>query len=369
MMMMKQHGFSNNMATGKMMMKSNATPVTTFLTRNRRCMVSTHYLSKSRNDHIRCISSSSSSWSSSSSSKDGTGGNVEDLEKMVLCDVIQGPSLLRTPHARPHPSLLFLPGLRSLPFWTNSDSTRVAYNDPTVQYVIQLLEENVDEIRKEYLTVAPNIPSDYHPQQQDMMKTKPTDTGGNGSSVMDPQHASLHQGNTPWKWHSYLTKGHVQGPFVQSFPYTSKILQQLRNDGILFEGTPFGFAFFSTLGPQSKIAPHTAPMNLRLRIHLPLIVPKKKNGDDDNNTNDNGDDDKNKKSLLGIRVGFQEREWILDKAIVFDDSYEHEVWNDHESESRVLLLVDIWHPDITLEEKTSIIQLFQQARLDGLWKR
>ena len=29
-------------------------------------------------------------------------------------DVIQGPSLLRTPAARPHPSLLFLPGLRSL---------------------------------------------------------------------------------------------------------------------------------------------------------------------------------------------------------------------------------------------------------------
>lgn len=49
-------------------------------------------------------------------------------------------------------------------------------------------------------------------------------------------------------------------------------------------------------------------MNLRLRIHLPLITPT-----------GNG--------KCGIRVGSQKRSWINGKAIVLDDSYEHEVWN------------------------------------------
>jgi Aspartyl/Asparaginyl beta-hydroxylase len=269
-----------------------------------------------------------------------------------MCDVIQGPSLLRTPYARPNPSLLILPGLRSLPFWTSPDHTKVAYGDPTVQYVVQLLEEHADRIRDEYLHVAPTIPSDYQ------------ETGGNTGSG-DQQHVSLHQGSTPWKWHSYLTKGHVQGPFVQSFPVTSSILQQLRSEGILFEGTPFGFAFFSTLGPESTIAPHTAPMNLRLRIHLSLTVPNTTTMSASNQK----DDDDDSSLLYGIRVGIQERTWIPNKALVFDDSYQHEVWNHHTTDSRVILLVDIWHPDIPHDERTSIVQLFQQARLDGLWKR
>ena len=277
-----------------------------------------------------------------------------------MCDVIQGPSLLRTPYARPNPSLLILPGLRSLPFWTSPDYTKVAYGDPTVQYVVQLLEENADRIRDEYLQVAPTIPSDYQ-----------ENGGGGGGGSGDQQHVSLHQGATPWKWHSYLTKGHVQGPFVQSFPTTSSILQQLRSEGILFEGTPFGFAFFSTLGPQSTIAPHTAPMNLRLRIHLSLTVPTSATTMKTTTTfSEKKDNDENQSSLLyGIRVGIQERTWIPDKALVFDDSYQHEVWNHHTTDSRVILLVDIWHPDIPHEERTSIVQLFQQARLDGLWKR
>ena len=51
-----------------------------------------------------------------------------------------------------------------------------------------------------------------------------------------------------------------------------------------------------------------------------------------------------------------------------DDSYDHEVWN-RTDQNRVLLLIDIWHPDISPHEKKEIIQMFQTARLQGLWKR
>lgn len=42
---------------------------------------------------------------------------------------------------------------------------------------------------------------------------------------------------------------------------------------LLLPGTPFSFSFFSTLYPGSQIAAHTGPCNLRIRCHLPLIVP------------------------------------------------------------------------------------------------
>lgn len=36
------------------------------------------------------------------------------------------------------------------------------------------------------------------------------------------------------------------------------------------------------------------------------------------------------------------------KCLVFDDCYEHEVWNKTDKE-RVLLLFDLWHPDLVEE--------------------
>jgi aspartate beta-hydroxylase len=202
-----------------------------------------------------------------------------------------------------------------------------------VTQVVQHLESHVDTIRDEYLKVAPTLKSDY----------EDTDMKG------------LHQGE--WEWYSYLNKGSVQGNFALQFPNTSKVLQQLRDDHLMFEGTPFGFSFFSTLHGNASIQAHTAPMNLRLRIHLPLIVPSESENYSDEDA-----------IPCGMRVGPIVRPWIQDKALVFDDAYDHEVWN-RTNQKRVLLLVDIWHPDIMLAEKQEIVQIFQNAKQQGLWKR
>ena len=143
------------------------------------------------------------------------------------------------------------------------------------------------------------------------------------------------------------------------FPETAKILHQLREEHLLFEGTPFGFCFFSNLHGQASIQAHTSPMNLRLRIHLPLIVPEATIS-----TNELGMEEPD----CAIRVGTITRPWNLDKALVLDDSYNHQVWN-RTNEERVVLLVDIWHPDISLAEKQHIVEMFQEARQQGLWRR
>jgi aspartate beta-hydroxylase len=117
-------------------------------------------------------------------------------------------------------------------------------------------------------------------------------------------------------------------------------------------GTPFGFCFFSTLHAKSSIKPHSGPMNLRLRLHLPLVVPKH----DATNVNT--------RPMTGIRVADQVREWHEGSSLVLDDSYVHEVWNDSD-ESRVLFLLDLWHPDVQLQEREKIVNMFEFARDKG----
>lgn len=90
-------------------------------------------------------------------------------------------------------------------------------------------------------------------------------------------------------------------------------------------------AMFSLLKPNTRIPPHVGVSNVRLVTHVPLIVP----------------------DGCGFRVGNETREWVPGKAWVFDDTIEHEAWNDSDK-LRVVLIFDIWHPHITPSERAMI---------------
>jgi aspartyl/asparaginyl beta-hydroxylase (cupin superfamily) len=90
-------------------------------------------------------------------------------------------------------------------------------------------------------------------------------------------------------------------------------------------------AMFSLLKPRTRIPPHNGVTNVRLVTHLPLIVPEG----------------------CGFRVGNETREWVPGKAWVFDDTIEHEAWNDSDK-LRVVLIFDIWHPALTPAERSMI---------------
>lgn len=91
-------------------------------------------------------------------------------------------------------------------------------------------------------------------------------------------------------------------------------------------------AMFSALAPRTHIPAHTGESNARLVVHLPLIVPEK---------------------CGTLRVGFEEREWKVGEALIFDDSIEHEAWNNSD-ELRVVLLFDIWHPALSLKDREMV---------------
>ena len=95
-------------------------------------------------------------------------------------------------------------------------------------------------------------------------------------------------------------------------------------------------AMFSILKPGVTIPPHTGATNARLVVHLPLIIPEK----------------------CGFRVGNETREWVPGKAWVFDDTIEHEAWNNSDK-TRVILIFDIWNPYLNEAERELIPVLIQ----------
>jgi Aspartyl/Asparaginyl beta-hydroxylase len=255
-----------------------------------------------------------------------------------MSNVVKGPSLILTSLHRPEPTLMILPGLRSLPFWTNRDG-QVAYQDPQVTNIVNHLQLHVSSIRDEYLTVSPSLSSSDYDKSKTSTKSSGVEHGTDGS---------LHTGS--WDWHSYLLHGQVQKPFTEQFPITTRVLGDIGAD--LFDQTPFGFCFFSKLSAKSTIQPHTSPINFRLRIHLPLIVPSPESSSAAT------------VPQIGIRVGPSTQAWVPNQAMVLDDSYDHEVWNQSEEE-RVILLVDIWHPDVRTQERKELREMFLHAQQKG----
>lgn len=87
------------------------------------------------------------------------------------------------------------------------------------------------------------------------------------------------------------------------------------------------------------IPPHTGSTNARLVAHLPLIVP----------------------GPAGFRVGNETRECTIGEAWAFDDTIEHEAWNDAD-ETRVILIFDIWNPLLSAPEREMICVLLAVAQ-------
>jgi aspartyl/asparaginyl beta-hydroxylase (cupin superfamily) len=92
---------------------------------------------------------------------------------------------------------------------------------------------------------------------------------------------------------------------------------------------------FSLLRPGAHIPPHHGMLNCRLICHLPLIVPPG----------------------CWLRVGSETREWEDGKLLIFDDSIEHEARNDSD-ETRIILLFDVWRPELTEQERAGVSAMF-----------
>lgn len=101
----------------------------------------------------------------------------------------------------------------------------------------------------------------------------------------------------------------------------------------------FEHAFFSAVNPGTHILPHQGGTNKKLRLQLPLIGTEG----------------------TRFRVGDQIQPLEEGKAKVFDDSFEHEAWHDG-SATRINLIVDFWHPDLS-DSEVKFLSFMQHAKM------
>jgi aspartyl/asparaginyl beta-hydroxylase (cupin superfamily) len=94
---------------------------------------------------------------------------------------------------------------------------------------------------------------------------------------------------------------------------------------------------FSLLQPGAHIPPHHGFTNARFICHLPLIVPQG----------------------CAMRVGAETRAWTEGQVCVFDDSVEHEAWNRNPERLRVVLIFDVWRPELSEIERGLVADLLQ----------
>ena len=119
----------------------------------------------------------------------------------------------------------------------------------------------------------------------------------------------------PGKWRSFFLRGYGCdiAENMKRCPRTTRLARKVPG---------LNSAFFSILAPGAHIPPHRGVTKGLMTCHLGLIVP-------------NGN--------VRMRVDREIVRWADGETLVFDDTYEHEVWNDTD-ETRVVLLIQFARP-------------------------
>jgi aspartyl/asparaginyl beta-hydroxylase (cupin superfamily) len=178
-----------------------------------------------------------------------------------------------------------------------------------------MLEAKTGEIREELLAVLGGPGKGLRPYIA-FDSTQPVN-----------QWAELNQ-NRSWSAFFFWEDGARHDANCARCPATTKLLEALPLLDLPGKGPT---AMFSILAPRTRIPPHTGSNNVRAIVHLPLAVPEG----------------------CGFRVGAETRTPAEGKAWAFDDTIEHEAWNDSDA-PRAILILDTWNPLLTEAERAAV---------------
>lgn len=211
------------------------------------------------------------------------------------------------------------PGLRALPFW------------PVPVAIQTLAADAIGDIRRELLQ---------------LLRTRPANTQRHGRDVYEPLRLRDSAGrdaglafdpNDGWRSVDFLQDGRWNQEQCALCPCTMHFLRSLP----ICECT-LARAYVSILTAHKSITPHHGRSNIKLRMQLPVIMGSAAEG------------------FSEIRVGGIPRRYEEGQPILFDDTFLHEVHN-CSAVDRVVLLFDIWHPQLTAAEIDRITRVFSPA--------
>ncbi|XP_077410198.1 aspartyl/asparaginyl beta-hydroxylase isoform X2 [Vanacampus margaritifer] len=193
-------------------------------------------------------------------------------------------------------SLYNVDGLKAQPWWTPNET---GYAD-----LIKALEKNWKTIRDEAMAMMDQNTSQFVPEEENLRE------------------------KGEWGQYTLWQQGKKSGTSCQAVPKTCSLLERFPDA----TGCKRGQIKFSVMQPGTHVWPHTGPTNCRLRMHLGLVIPKQG---------------------CRIRCTDQTREWEEGKVLIFDDSFEHEVWQDADT-FRLIFIVDVWHPQLTASQRQTL---------------
>jgi hypothetical protein len=152
--------------------------------------------------------------------------------------------------------------------------------------------------------------------------------GPEGAGLLPVEEPLLGAGS--WNLAAFYEDGSRSALTCARFPRTAAVI-----DGAPEEIRQAGVVTLSWLDPGTHILPHCGLSNARLRLHLPLRVA----------------------AGAFMRVADQTVTWEVGRSVVFDDSFEHEVFHNG-TEPRLVLLVDFFHPSLSEAERRSFVARF-----------
>ncbi|XP_026036270.1 aspartyl/asparaginyl beta-hydroxylase isoform X2 [Astatotilapia calliptera] len=193
-------------------------------------------------------------------------------------------------------SLYNVNGLKAQPWWTAKET---GYTD-----LVKVLERNWKTIREEALAVLDQSTRHFVPEEENLRE------------------------KGDWGQYTLWQQGRKVGNACQGVPKTCALLERFPEA----TGCKRGQIKFSVMQPGTHVWPHTGPTNCRLRMHLGLVIPK---------------------HGCKIRCTNETREWEEGKVLIFDDSFEHEVWQEADS-YRLIFIVDVWHPELTQHQRQTL---------------
>eukprot|EP00571_Detonula_confervacea_P008141 CAMPEP_0172320278 /NCGR_PEP_ID=MMETSP1058-20130122/40176_1 /TAXON_ID=83371 /ORGANISM="Detonula confervacea, Strain CCMP 353" /LENGTH=356 /DNA_ID=CAMNT_0013035511 /DNA_START=245 /DNA_END=1315 /DNA_ORIENTATION=+ len=208
----------------------------------------------------------------------------------------------------------YVPGLKAVAWWDEVDELAWA----------QALEKSYPAIREEFLSI--------------MSSPDTLESEGNNiwAGALSTDAQSYGEG---WKTLVLLNRGQWDDTNAKLFPITSKAIHK--------SGAPVAEAFFASMAPQTSIKPHSDFTNFVLTSHVPLVIPENGN------------------NKCRLSVGDETRQWLEGKVILFDTSIYHDAINDSE-EMRYILMLRVWHPDLTKEEREALQFIYDCLEIPDL---
>lgn len=148
-----------------------------------------------------------------------------------------------------------------------------------------------------------------------------------GFQPFDEGEYGFNPANTEGRWNVfYLWLACRPVPAAEAAcPNTAAALRKLPNLAMS--------AMFSALTPGTHLWAHCGPTNAVVSLSMGVVAPPG----------------------CTIRVGTEERTWREGECLVFDDTYEHEVWH-RGDRTRFVMLLDVWHPELTPVERTVLAE-------------